>query len=86
MSAKPIPKRLGEKLRSIRQQKGWTLDQMAEAVGKTGNSRRARVYEWEQGIRQPDLIALLAYPRLADLPVEALIDDRMDLGPNEDTS
>jgi len=79
MAAKPIPKRLGEKLRMIREHQGWTLDQMAAAVGKTGPSRRTRVYEWEHGDRQPDLVTLLAYARLANVPVETLIDDKIDL-------
>ncbi len=79
MAAKPIPKRLGEKLKMIREHQGWTLDQMAAAVGKTSPSRRARVNEWEQGTRQPDLIALLAYARMVDVPVEVLIDDKQDL-------
>ena len=79
MTPKPIPKRLAEKLRMIREHKGWTLDQIAETVGKTGASRRTRVYEWEKGDRQPDLPALLAYARLVDVPVEVLIDDEQDL-------
>ena len=79
MTPKPIPKRLGEKLRAIREHKGWTLDQMAEAVGKTGPSRRTRVYEWEMGIRQPDLLALLIYARLAGVSTDVLIDDDLDL-------
>jgi len=79
MTPRPIPKRLGEKLRAIREHKGWTLDQMAEAVGKTGASRRARVYEWEMGLRQPDLPTLLAYARLVGVSTDVLIDDEIDL-------
>lgn len=79
MVPKPIPKHLGDKLRAIRRHKGWTLDQMAEAVGKAGVSRRARVYEWEKGARQPDLAALLAYARLAGVTTDVLIDDDLDL-------
>lgn len=79
MAAKPIPKRLGEKLRMIRESRGWSLDQMAEAVGKTGRSRRTRVYEWETGIRQPDLPALLAYAQLVGVSTDVLIDDDLDL-------
>jgi transcriptional regulator with XRE-family HTH domain len=79
MAPKPIPKRLGEKLRAIREHKGWTLDQMAKAVGKTGTSRRTRVYEWEKGVRQPDLLALMAYAQLAGVSTDVLIDDDRDL-------
>jgi len=49
MSAKKIPIKLGEKLLAIRKHLGYTLDEMAEAVGKPGLSRRTRVYEWEKG-------------------------------------
>ncbi|MCP4542419.1 MAG: helix-turn-helix transcriptional regulator [Chloroflexi bacterium] len=79
MNPKQIPKRLGEKLRMIREHQGWTLDQMAEELGKISSSRRTRVYEWENGDRQPDLPTLLAYARLVNVPVETLIDDEMDL-------
>ena len=79
MTPKAIPKKLGQKLRAIREHEGWTLDQMAEVVGKTGVSRRARVYEWEMGIRQPDLLALLAYARLVGVSTDVLADDDLEL-------
>ena len=34
MAPKPIPERLGEKLKMIRESRRWSLDRMAEAVGK----------------------------------------------------
>ena len=79
MTGKPIPQKLGQKLRAIREHKGSTLDQMAEVVGKKGVSRRARVYEWEVGIRQPDLLALLAYARLVGVSTDVLVDDDLEL-------
>jgi len=79
MSPKLIPKRMGEKLRAIREHQGWTLDQMAEAVGRISASRRTRVYEWEQGVRQPDLPALLAYAQLVGVSTDVLIDDDAEL-------
>jgi len=79
MTARRIPRRLGEKLCAIRKHRGWSLDQMAEAVGRTGSSRRARVHEWEQGTRQPDLAALLVYARLAGVSTDVLIDDEVEL-------
>ena len=54
MTAKEVPRKLGSKLKAIRLHLGYTLEQMAEAVGKKGRSRRTRVYEWEHGVRQPD--------------------------------
>jgi len=79
MSPKQIPRRMGDKLRAIREAHGWSLDQMAQALGKTGNSRRTRVYEWENGERQPDLVTLLAYARLVDVCTDVLIDDGQEL-------
>ena len=79
MTPREIPKKLGEKLKAIRLHLGYTMDQMAEAVGKTGKSRRTRVYEWENGIRQPDLVCLLAYARLAGVSTDVLIDDDREL-------
>lgn len=77
--AREIPLRLGTKLRAIRLHLGYTLEQMADAVGKTGASRRTRVHEWETGKRQPDLSCLLAYAQLANVSTDVLIDDRLDL-------
>jgi transcriptional regulator with XRE-family HTH domain len=79
MVPKSIPKRLGKKLRAIRESRGWTLDQMAAALGREDASRRARVYEWEAGVRQPDLPTLLAYARLAGVSTDVLIDDELEL-------
>jgi transcriptional regulator with XRE-family HTH domain len=79
MTAKRIPKRLGEKLKLIREYKGWTLEQMADVVGKTGQSRRTRVFEWENGIRQPDLHILLQYAKLMSISTDVLIDDDLEL-------
>ena len=77
--AREIPRQLGEKLQAIRQHKGWTLEQMAEAVGRTDTSRRSRVWEWEQGIRQPDYASLLTYARLIGVSTDDLIDDEVEL-------
>ena len=79
MSPKMIPKKLGEKLRDIRKFKGLSLDGMAEALGKEKSSRRARVFEWENGIRQPDYITLLKYAKFVDISTDMLIDDTLDL-------
>ena len=79
MSPKPIPQKLGIKLRKIREYLGLTLDDMADLLKKRGDSRRSRVYEWENGIRQPDYISLLAYARLVNINVDMLIDDSIDL-------
>lgn len=79
MSTQKIPIKLGDKLQTIRLYLGYTLEEMAAAVGKEGKSRRARVYEWEKGIRTPDYRCLLAYAKLANVSTDELIDDTIHL-------
>lgn len=79
MSTHQIPEKLGRKLRAIRLHLGYSLDEMAAAVGKEGASRRSRIYEWEQGLREPKSSILLAYARLVDISTDTLIDDSTDL-------
>jgi transcriptional regulator with XRE-family HTH domain len=38
----------------------------------------ARMSEYESGAREPDLLVLLRYARLAKVSVESLIDDKLD--------
>jgi transcriptional regulator with XRE-family HTH domain len=74
-------KRLGEKLRAIREVAGFTLDQMGAALGRTEESRRSRVRQWETGRRVPDLMTILRYARIAGISTDVLLDDEMDLPP-----
>jgi transcriptional regulator with XRE-family HTH domain len=39
----------------------------------------AQISNFEQGKREPPLQLLLAYARLANIPLEVLADDRLDL-------
>jgi transcriptional regulator with XRE-family HTH domain len=39
----------------------------------------ARISEYEHGTREPNLLVLLAYARLAEIPLEYIIDDDLDL-------
>ena len=79
MSPRDIPKYLGQKLNSIRSNKGYTLDEMAEALGMKAKSRRSRVFEWEKGTRQPSLRILLQYAKIAGVSTDKLIDDNQIL-------
>lgn len=79
MARRPIPAKLGQKLRQIREHLGLTMDELAEAIGRHDAGRRSRIHEWESGKRQPDLPSLLAYARLAGISSDALIDDELEL-------
>ena len=70
---------LGIKLKTIREHLGYTQEEMAVAVGKRGKSRRSRIHEWENGLRKPDLICLLACARLVGISTDVLLDDELDL-------
>ena len=83
MARRPAPKRLGEKLLQIR---------MALGLSQTGIVTRldyedsplypAQISNFEQGKREPPLQLLLAYARLANIPLEVLADDKLDLPDN----
>ena len=77
---RPRPARLGEKLRQIRQGLDLTQEQMIRLLdAKDESLYPASISEYEQGKREPSLLVLLKYARLFRVPVEALIDDEMDL-------
>lgn len=77
---RPQPARLGRKLLRIRK----ALDLSQEQMAKKLTSRRAPVYpthvsEFERGLREPSLLVLLRYARLAGISTDVLIDDDLDL-------
>ncbi len=77
---RPRPTRLGEKLRLIRQGLDLTQEQMIRLLdAKDEPLYPASISEYEQGKREPSLLVLLKYARLFKVPMEALIDDEMDL-------
>lgn len=80
-SAKRIrPKRLGEKLLAIRNNFDCSLTQMSEKLsGNEIKVSRTVISAYELNDREPPLPVLLAYARLANVYVEILIDDRLDL-------
>ena len=77
---RPQPKRLPTKLLRIRQGLDLTQEQMAGLL----ETRRSPVYpthvsEFERGLREPSLLALLRYARLVGVSTDVLIDDELDL-------
>ena len=74
------PERLAEKLLAIRNKFDMSQTQMAEKLsfGKM-TVRRSDVSRYEIDIREPHLPVLLRYARLANVSVETLIDDELDL-------
>ena len=74
---RPRPQRLAAKLLAVRQRMNASQSELiAELRCALTN---ARISEYESGTRIPSLLTLLAYARAADVPVEYLIDDDLDL-------
>ena len=69
------PKRLARKLVAIRQSLGMSQTELAKALNL--DVAYTSVSGYERGAREPDLIVLLSYARLAKVPMETLVDDKI---------
>lgn len=77
---RPVPAKLAGKLRAIRRALDLTQAQMHERLGDTGTALYVgHVGEYETGKREPPIFVLLAYSRVAGVPMEVLADDKMAL-------
>jgi len=76
---RPKPERLAEKLLQIRLALGLSQTEMLKRLGLEEGMKYARISEYEQGLREPSLLTLLEYSRVAGVHMEALADDEMDL-------
>ncbi len=73
------PARLPEKLSQIRLSLGLSQNEMLRRLGLEEATFRSSISGYELGTREPPLPVLLMYARAANLYVEALIDDEVDL-------
>ena len=71
------PVRLAAKLLVIRQRLGVSQSELVRLLDC--QLTPARICEYESGIREPNLLTILAYSRAASVPVEKIIDDDLDL-------
>ena len=76
---RPKPKRLAEKLRQIRLALGLSQTEMLRRLGLEEEMLYARISEYENGQREPSLLTLLAYSRVAGVHMEDIADDEVDL-------
>lgn len=74
---RPKPSHLAEKLLAIRTALGMSQTQIWRALGVTADY--TAISQYESGKREPPLPVLLRYAELANVYVDALIDDRVDL-------
>jgi transcriptional regulator with XRE-family HTH domain len=73
------PERLADKLRQIRNTLGISQNDMLWRLGYGEILNLGRISDYEQGKNEPPLPVLLEYARAANVSVEALIDDELDL-------
>ena len=73
------PKKLAEKLLQIRTDLGLSQNQMLEKLGLNDRVFRSAISGYELGTREPTLIILLKYARIAEISTDILIDDELEL-------
>src|SRR5437868_3186260 len=78
---RPKPARLAAKLTHVRSALGLSQDEMLARLGlsEAEGLFRSSISGYERGTREPPLPVLLEYARAANVSVEALIDDALDL-------
>ena len=74
------PKKLGKKLLLIRKRLGLTQPEMIKMLAvKDEPLRPASISGYELGQREPPLLVLLKYARIAGVTMETLVDDKIKL-------
>ncbi len=76
---RPTPARLPEKLLRIRDALGLSQNGMLRMLGIEEGYDRATISGYERGVREPPLPVLLEYARAANVYIDALVDDKVDL-------
>jgi len=71
------PVKLSHKLLAIRKRLRMSQTEMARALEL--KVHYSAVSNYELGTREPDLIVVLRYARLAGVPMEMLVDDKLSL-------
>jgi transcriptional regulator with XRE-family HTH domain len=73
------PKRLPKKLLEIRQKLGLSQNGMVRRMGLEDEIERDYISKYERGTLEPSLWVLLQYARVANVWVDSLIDNDLDL-------
>jgi transcriptional regulator with XRE-family HTH domain len=73
------PERLAEKLLAIREALGLSQTEMLYRLGVEDLISYKQISKYETGVREPTLVILLRYARVAGVQMEVLADDEMDL-------
>ena len=80
-SARPKPERLAEKLLFIRQQLegGLSQTEIVQRLGLEDEIERERISKYERGVLEPPWFVLCAYADAANVWLEVLVKDEIDL-------
>lgn len=73
------PQRLGKKLIRIRQALGLSQEAMVGRLEDNDGLTQTSISGYELGEREPPLTVLLSYARLANVHLEVLADDKLEL-------
>jgi DNA-binding XRE family transcriptional regulator len=77
--SRPRPKHLAKKVLQIRRSLGISQGEMVRQLGVQALIDHTTISKYELDKNEPPLAILLAYARLAGIPVEQIIDDELDL-------
>ena len=77
--SRPRPKHLAKKLLQIRRSLGVSQGELVRQLGVQALIEHTTISKYELNKNEPPLAILLAYARLAGIPVERLIDDELEL-------
>lgn len=73
------PERLGEKLVQIRNALDLSQAEMVRRLVPRSKLTRNDISKYERDLREPSLLLLLRYARVAGISVDELLDDELDL-------
>jgi transcriptional regulator with XRE-family HTH domain len=77
--ARRKPAKLAKKLARIRKELGLSQSGMVRQLGLADEIRQSHISAFELGTREPSLVVLLRYARLAGVTMEILVDDKLKL-------
>jgi transcriptional regulator with XRE-family HTH domain len=77
--SRPRPKHLAKKLLQIRRSLGVSQGELVRQLGVQALIEHTTISKYELNKNEPPLAILLAYARLAGIPVEQIIDDQIEL-------
>src|SRR2546423_4380072 len=73
------PGRLAEKLAAVRSALQLSQNELLSRLDLPEEITQARISAYERGVREPPLPVLLRYARIANVYVDVLIDDELEL-------